>query len=163
MIIDGHWKWELQKLSWTVSVFCKFPVDCNFAEHQLSRAILYSSIILRKVIEEQTEADKYARFPLQTPEILTAEITAVKYPYIEKEDWTIRGKIGASNYSTGETVFIKARDVCNWLIHSYVWGIVHYFDQRGYAGFFVASDRDKEKFVHYISFDEWRKVLTKIN
>lgn len=131
MIIDGHWKWELQKLSWTISVLCKFPVDCNFAEHKLNRAILYSSIILRKVIEEQTEADKYARFSSPKPEILTAEISAVKYPYIEIEDWTIRGRVGTSNYGTGETVLVKAKDVCNWLIHSYVWSIVRCSDRGG--------------------------------
>lgn len=34
-----------------------------------------------------------------------------------------------------------------------------YADQKGFAGFFVSSDRDVEKFVHFVSFDEWQKVI----
>jgi len=45
------------------------------------------------------------------------------------------------------------------LLHSYVWGVAFNEDRKGFAGFLVASDFDKEKFVHYISFDEWRKML----
>ena len=31
--------------------------------------------------------------------------------------------------------------------------------KKGFAGFLVASDFDKEKFVHFVSFDEWQKVI----
>lgn len=40
-----------------------------------------------------------------------------------------------------------------------VWGVAGYADQKGFAGFLVASDFDKEKFVHFVSFDEWQKVI----
>lgn len=42
---------------------------------------------------------------------------------------------------------------------AYVWGVAGYADQKGFAGFLVASDFDKEKFVHFVSFDEWQKVI----
>lgn len=53
----------------------------------------------------------------------------------------------------------KYNDVCNWLVHSYVWSISYSSDQKRFVGFLVASDRFKEKFVHFVSFDEWQKVL----
>ena len=34
-----------------------------------------------------------------------------------------------------------------------------YADQKGFSDFLVASDLDKEKFVHFVSFDEWQKVM----
>ena len=57
MIFDGRWKWELQKLSWAIAVWRRVPAFSGFAEHQLNRAILYSATILRKLIEDETEAE----------------------------------------------------------------------------------------------------------
>jgi len=60
MIFDGRLKWELKKLSWSISVWRRCPSFSDFAEHQLNRAILYSATILRKIIEDETEAEEIA-------------------------------------------------------------------------------------------------------
>lgn len=192
MIFDGRWKWELQKQSWSIFIWSRFPTYSDFVKHQLNRAVLYSATILRKVVEDETEFERYVQRRAseqpnsanlnattvyrwgdeneievekcerpQPPEqkILTVNISATKYPYIEKEDWTIRGKVGPSNYGPGEAAVLSIREVCNWLMHSYVWSITQSSGKRGYAGFLVASDRNKEEFVYFISFDEWQKII----
>lgn len=162
MIFDGRWKWELQKLSWSISVWRRFPSYSDFAEHQLNRAILYSATILRKVIEDETEAEEIAKkatILLPKQETLHTSLSAIKYPYIGEEGWAIRSKLYTSDYGIGQAVTIKAKDICNWLLHSYVRSIVYHSKQSGAKGFLVASDFDKEKCVHYISFEEWQKLL----
>lgn len=163
MIFDGRWKWELKKLSWVISVW-KNASACNkYAEHQLNRAILYSATILRKAIEDETEAENIVnehKLPPIKRNIMHVTVSAIKYPYTDDEGWAFRGKILPSSYGKGQAASLKVKDVCNWLLHSYVWGVAGYPKQKGYAGFLVASDYDKEKFVHYVSFDEWQKVIS---
>ena len=162
MIFDGRWKWELQKLSWSISVWCRLSVFHDFAKHQLNRAVLYSAIILRKVIEDEKETGDIAGkmgVALSKRETVHMVLSAIKFPYIEEGDWTIRGKFGVSNYGTGETVLLTAKEICNQLIHSYVWSIAHQSSNNRFAGFLVASDTAKKKFLYYISFNEWQKIL----
>ena len=90
---------------------------------------------------------------------MSCVISATKYPYTDEDGWAFRGKICVSSYGEGQAASLKVKDVCNWLLHSYVWGVAGYEDQKGFAGFLVASDFDKEKFVHFVSFDEWQKVI----
>jgi len=51
------------------------------------------------------------------------------------------------------------KDVCNWIIHSYVWSLGDLQDERKISGFFVSSDRDKVKYCNYINIDDWAKAL----
>lgn len=162
MIFDGRWKWELKKLSWSISVWRRFPASLDFAEHQLNRSILYSAIIIRKVIEDETEVEIIAKknnSPLPKQKTVHTFLSAVKYPYTGEEGWAMRSKICTLDYGAGQAVSIKAKDVCNWLIHSYVWSLAYHSKRSGVKGFLVASDFDRERFVHFISFDEWQKLL----
>lgn len=60
---------------------------------------------------------------------------------------------------SGTKVELTVKDVCNWLLHSYVWSLAWDSDKKSYAGFFVASDFDREKYVHAIHFTDWQTVL----
>lgn len=129
---------------------------------KLNRAVLYSATVLRKAIEDEIEAEKVAKeqnWTLPECKIMSGVISATKYPYTDEDGWAFRGKICVSSYGEGQAASLKVKDVCNWLLHSYVWGVAGYADQKGFAGFLVASDFDKEKFVHFVSFDEWQKVI----
>ena len=162
MIFDGRWKWELKKLSWAISLWKKVPSYSEYGKHQLNRAVLYSATVLRKAIEDEIEAEKVAKeqnWTLPECKIMSCVISATKYPYTDEDGWAFRGKICVSSYGEGQSASLKVKDVCNWLLHSYVWGVAGYEDQKGFAGFLVASDFDKEKFVHFVSFDEWQKVI----
>lgn len=163
MIFDGYWKWELRKLSFEISIWSQFPAIIGYAEHRLNRAILYSSTILRKIIEDEIEAEAIAKkhsIPLPKQETTHTTLNSLKYPYTGKEGWTLRSRVRTSDYGIGHPTTIKAKDVCNWLIHSYVWSIVYQSKYSKAKGFLVASDYDKEKFIHFISFNEWKKILT---
>lgn len=162
MIFDGRWKWELQKLSWSISVWRRLPVFHGFAEHQLNRAILYSATILRKLIEDETEAEEIASavgISLPKQETTHAILTATKYPYTAEEGWTVRSIFRTGDYGPGNTVSLKSKAVCNWLIHSCIWSLVQTPKGKCYSGFLVASDFDREKHIHFVSFDEWQRLI----
>ena len=162
MVFDGRWKSELKQLSYAISIWRKMTVFGGLAEHRLNRAILYSATILRKIIEDEAEAETIAKdagITLPKQKTVHASLEAIKYPYTGEEGWAIRSKLCASDYGKGQTVCIKVKDVCNWLLHSYVWGVARNEDRKNYAGFLVASDFDKEKFVHFIPFEEWCALL----
>lgn len=162
MIFDGRWKWELKKLSWSISVWCKLSVLEKFAEHQLNCAILYSATILRKIIEDEIEAEEIAKtagYLLPKQETTHAILAAIKYPYIAEEGWSVRGVFRTGNYGPGESVSLKSKDVCNWIIHSCIWRLAQTSEWRGYSGFLVASDFDREKYIYFISFTEWRGLI----
>ncbi|MBR6528353.1 MAG: hypothetical protein IKT45_10500 [Lachnospiraceae bacterium] len=165
MIFDGRWKWELKKLSVAITFWSKLSFCGDMVEHQLNRAVLYSATILRKIVEDEIEAECIAekvKLPLPEQKTVHARLEAIKYPYTGEEGWAVRSKLCASVYGSGEAVRVKVKDVCNWLLHSYVWAVAHEENGKRFAGFLVASDYDKEKFVHYIPFDEWEKVLVSV-
>ena len=162
MVFDGRWKHELKKIFWEMVIWQKIPFYSDFVEHRLNRAVLYSATILRKIIEDEAEIEMDAKktgISFKKSKIVHATLTAIKCPYVGKEGWTIRGKVFASDYGKGQEVSLNIKDVCNWLLHSYVWGLAYESDLRACAGYYVASDFDKEKFIHYISFDEWCALL----
>lgn len=162
MIFDSKWESELKHLSWEISFWCRLSILGSFAEHQLNRAVLYSATILRKIIEDETEAEAIAKevnMPLPKLKTVHYSLEAIRYQYTGEEGWTIRSKLCASDYGKGQDVHVSAKNVCNWLLHSYVWGVAHTSDEKNFAGFLVASDFDKEKFVHYVSFKEWQKLI----
>lgn len=142
--------------------------DFNYINHSfllIWSEFSYPSPILRKIIEDETEAEAIAKeAKLSLPKLTTVHSTlvAIRYPYTGEEGWAIRSKLCASDYGKGQDVCVCAKDVCNWLLHSYVWGVAHNSERKSYAGFLVASDFDKEKYVHYISFEEWQKFIVNV-
>lgn len=163
MIFDGKWKKELKHLSFEITVFQRLSILGDFAEHRLNRAVLYSATILRKIAEDENEAEAIAKkmnVHLPKQKTIYAPMKAIRYPYTGQEGWAVRSKLCVSDYGNGQDVCVKPKDVCNWLLHSYVWGIAHNSNEKCFAGFLVASDFDKEKFVYFISFEEWRKIIS---
>ena len=167
MVFDGHWKWEVQKLTWELSVWRKLFFPSEYAEHRLNRAILYSATILRKIIEDETEAVAILKkngakppHPMLPHKLLVeTKLPAIRYPYTGQEGWSLRSKLCPEDYGSGTKVELTVKDVCNWLLHSYVWNLAWDSDKKSYAGFFVASDFDREKYVHAIHFSDWQTVL----
>ena len=161
MIFDGQWKRELKKLSREISFWRKMPFWDHIAVHRLNRAILYSAIVLRKIMEEEAEAKRTIsknELPEVSFELLHAKIAATQYPYIADKDWTVRGIFRAGDYGKGEWVSLDAQLMCHWLIHSCIWSLAH-DDSKRYSGFLIASDRKRETHVHYVTFDEWLKLI----
>ena len=161
MIFDGQWKRELRKLSREITFWRKMTMSSNVVEHRLNRAILYSAIILRKVMEDEKETEEIAaknELPEVSFELLHTKIAATQYPYIADKDWTVRGIFRAGDYGKGELVSLDAQLMCHWLIHSCIWSLAH-DNSKKYSGFLVASDRKRETYVHYVTFDEWLRLI----
>ena len=161
MIFDGQWKRELRNLSREITFWRKMTMFSHIAEHRLNRAILYSAIILRKIIEEERDAEGINAengLPETSLKVLYAKISAMQYPYIAEEGWTAWGTFCASDYSKGESVSLDAQLMCHWLIHSCIWSLAH-DDSKRYSGFLVASDRQRETHVHCVTFDEWLQLI----
>ena len=162
MIFDGHWKREVKVLSREISLWRRLLFPSDYAKHRLNRAILYSAAILRKIIEDEWEAEKLFRKRGETiPHklLLNAKLPAIRYPHIDEEKVFYRGKLFHTDYGEGERVELTVQEVCNNLIHSYVWSLAWESNKKSYAGFFVASDRSKESCVYAIHFSDWQKIL----
>lgn len=161
MVFDGYWKRELKKQLKTILRWRLLGLFYDYSKHQLTRALLYSATIIRKVIEEEIEVNVITKELKNPPELCTIDfsISATKYLFVGKNGTTIRGKMFPEDYGKGQQVELKAKDVCNWLLHSYVWGIAQHQTKEQHIGFMIASDFDKEKFLHYISFDEWIRLI----
>ena len=192
MIFDGQWKRELKKLSREISFWRKMTMLRHIAEHRLNRAILYSAIILRKIVEEEKEAkeiDTALRENAMSKEKLEAffhkqsmseelvqafveantqppsfamfhcKIEIMEFPYKSKDDLTIRGSLSVDDYGAGKKTTLELNKVCNQLVHSYVWTLVHDHTEKGYSGFLVSSDKFRGKFVCFVSFDEWQRAI----
>ena len=162
MIFDGHWKREVKVLSREISLWRRLLFPSDYAAHRLNRAILYSAAILRKIIEDEREAEKLFRKRGETiPHklLLNAKLPAIRYPYTAEDGWPIRGSLFPEDYGEGERVELSVQEVCNQLIHSYVWSLAWESNKKSYAGFFVASDRSKETHVHAIHFSDWQEIL----
>ena len=83
----------------------------------------------------------------------------IRCPHIAEEDWAGRGRFCSSDYGPGHPEPLNAQIVCNGLIHSYKWSLVQEEDGQSYSGFLVSSDHNKEKHVHFVSFDEWQRLI----
>ena len=165
MILDGGWKQELRKLSREITFWRKMTFCEHIAEHRLDCAILYSSIVLRKIIEEEYEVAKDTRAKTLLPVTLKlpcAKVKVVQFAYVAEKAQTVRGRILADDYTKGEHITIELSKMCNQLIHSYIWSLTT--SNKGfYDGFIVSSDKFREDYAYYVSFDEWLKVLKVAN
>ena len=160
MIFDGQWKRELRKLSREITFWHKMTMFSHIAEHRLNRAILYSVIILRKVMEAEKEAEDIIaknELPKMSFELLHAKIATTQHPYMAEKGWTVRGNFRADDYGRGEPISLDAQLMCHWLIHSCIWSLVR--NDKRYSGFAVASDRKRETHIHYVMFDEWLQLI----
>ena len=110
-------------------------------------------------LEEPTDVD--FKKPLDPPElaILDSVVTLVKYPFIGDESFILNKPILEDyDQSRKEIVKIPLREVCNQIIHSYVWGTITRNGKEVY-GILMVSDRKKKEFIYLLELKEWMNVL----
>ena len=167
MILDGYWKSEL----WLCAIklrFWSFLLHSGegFVAHQINKNVLHSAVIARKIYEDdihyKKEADRYnkRRADDQLPEIhlpemplLTYKIAVTEFPFVGDKDFIIE-RIIPDNYSTGSINSYLAKDICNYVIHAFVWCVTKYSNSRE-AVFCVASDKNKEEKLIAVKISEW--------
>ena len=165
MILDGYWKLELKKSIDMLRFWRKVAgmLHTDFTDHQVNRQILYSAVIVRKIIEDEKWAKDIAKdstLPMPVLAILHSEIKVIEYPYVGDKDF-VGFRPWADNYDVdGRTAgALPLEHACNSIIHSYVWSLVRYEKKKDIAAFVMASDRYKAKCMYLIMLDDWLNKL----
>lgn len=169
MILDGYWKSELRKSVVALRFWRRVAgaVHTGFASHQVNRWILYSAVVVRKIIEDEKWAkneweswippDPSIPVPPMPPfAILHSKMNVIAYPYVGDKDF-VGFYPWADNYNADgrKTEELALEHVCNSIIHSYVWSLSHCKKKREVTAFLTASDRYKAQCVYVIKLDDW--------
>lgn len=165
MILDGYWKQELNAsigmLKFWKQVSTVF--DTDYVQHKANKHILLMAIAARKMVDDELWAKKEIEHSsLSMPELplIDYKVTITEYPFTGDEDWIIPGRITADDYGQASGVKeILLNKLCSQIIHSFVWGVAGTTGEKGFTGFLVASDREKEKLVYYVTIDDWNTAM----
>lgn len=138
----------------------------EFAEHKINQGTLYSAAIIRKIVEDEKDAEtefiSYA-LPMAPLEILKIKVPVTVYCHIDKGKFFANSKMFLQDYDIkhAEEIEITLRDTCNQIIHSYVWNIIYQGMNKIY-GVAVASDRAKEKDLFLLRINDWIHVIQEV-
>ncbi len=163
MFPEGRWDLDIKKLIRSMKRSQKlWKYFYDYAEHCLDRDILFSAIIVRKLVEDESIAEKeiaaiqkkYPNFPKAPLESLGITIPVLHFEFVGEEP--IVQRVCADDYKNAQPEERKIKDICNWIIHSYVWRVT-----ADGKGFIVASDYDKSKLAYYVSLDDYITALEK--
>lgn len=163
MFLDPYWQKELyrHRVKLQFWMHTNGRLLRNLCEHSISREVLYSATIIRKLIENEKEVKAISRKnqwhepPLQ---ILHYRVPVLKYPFIGDEEWVYYNMaVEDYDYEKVEGIKLDLGTLCNKIIHSYIWTIVY---SRGKVyGIAVASDKDKVKELYMLILWDWIEVL----
>ena len=165
MILDGYWKNELIKLIKQLKKWQnRSRLFHDYSEHQVSKAVLYSAVIIRKIFEDEKGIEKdikHSQFMMPEFKILKYKLEVVESPFSGDKDFVIH-RIIPENYdsSKAKTQLIALNDICNQIIHCYVWSVYYssIADDK-IRGVIFASDYAKETKSYALSLEEWIKAV----
>lgn len=153
MIYESYpWKQDLRRrknLLIRYNTAEQFEKDDDKAYTVIEKAIFYSAFIIRKLHEcdkLSTEADSRKLHISKYP----AKREFNKIHHSLKED--------SHRWEQGIHIDVPARDVCNWLIHSFIFEIL--FDEFGKVeSFAVSSDFDRNEWLYIIDLSDWIEYM----
>ena len=167
MLLDGYWKSELKHIEKRLSFWSRysylFPQE--YVEHKINCGLLYSAAIIRKIAEDEKDAEKkITGLQVQAPPFPILKITVPVrcYRHIDEEKLFANSVVFLEDYdmSRVEDKNISLFQVCNQIIHSYAWAIV-YQRSRHIYGVLIASDRFKDDGIYLLTISDWRRVVRK--
>lgn len=168
MLLDGYWKNELSGIKRHLSIWCRCSFFClqNNAEHSINQGLLYSSVIIRKIIEDEKDAEKtLGKHQMPTPElsVLKISVPVTRYQHIDEDKFFANSRVFLGDYDlqNGQTDSMLLAEVCNQIIHSYAWAIVRRGKSRIH-GVLVASDREKEKDIIMLAISDWIRAIQEV-
>lgn len=143
------WKQELYKYRKLLDKCSRQKRITEKAYTQIEKSIFFSAFIIRKLIDCATkvsdEVDKYS-FHLKAVKPLRNIDRMHRWAEFNDYDWD-------NHYS----LTALGKDICNWLIHSYVFFIEH--DEQNKRYFCVCSDFDRNKFLYKVDIDDWLQYI----
>lgn len=168
MILDGYWKSELLRIKNRLDFWSNagYALPEDFVEHNINRCLLYSAVIIRKIAEDEKDAESIIKKtqPWQPDlSINKISIPVKRYVHTDEEKLFLNSRVILSDYDAKrpQNDFLPVFQACNQIIHSYAWGIVYQSKKRIY-GVLVASDREKEKDVFLLTISDWIDVIHKV-
>jgi len=149
MIYDSYpWKKDLLRRKQLILKYNTqehFEKDEKAAYTVLEKAVFYSAFIIRKLIDCEMLSDEADIYSLKV-KIYKPKQQVYRYIIADEE---------SHNLDHFQKKTVKGKDVCNWLIHSYIFNFVWNENTQISEGFFVASDFDRNKLLYYVGINDW--------
>lgn len=153
MVYESYpWKQELlrqKKLIIKYNTHQEWLKSNDRAYTMVEKGIFYSAFIIRKLVDcngkMSDAADNYT-FKVQEIRPLK-EINSIRR-------WT---DSDTHEWEKEETLMVLGRDICNWLIHSYIFFTVE--NDKPFSCFCVSSDFDRNKYLYMVSLNDWLEYM----
>ncbi len=168
MLLDGYWKRDLIKFMRQLIFWSRRggSIMQKYAEHRINRYLLFSAAIIRKIVEDEEDAKKIIKkHQMHMPPLLVLKINipVTRYQHMDEDKFFVNSRVFLDDYDlkNGRADTIPLMQVCNQIIHSYTWAVVHY-GKRRIHGVLVASDREKEKDIILLTVSDWIRSIQKV-
>ena len=154
MVFESYpWKQDLLRRKRLITKY-------NSAEHfskndeatytVIEKGIFYSAFIIRKLIDCVSKmSDEAVNYTLKVWELKPLRNIDLMHRWPEESSY---------DWENERIITVHGKNVCNWLIHSYVFFLIHGEDGR-VEGFSVSSDFDRNKSLYRISLEDWLKYM----
>lgn len=150
MVYDSYpWKQDLQRrrrLILKYNTAERFDQNYDSAYTIIEKGIFYSAFIIRKLLDcggkLSDEADLYVIRAKSIKPLVHIDLMQ-RWPEEDSHDW-----------ENEKNVTVAGKDVCNWLIHSYLF-FVEQEEGEPIISFCVSSDYDRNKTLYKISMKDW--------
>lgn len=153
MVYESYpWKQELLRQKKSIKKYNTYEEWLKSDDRtytMVERGVFYSAFIIRKLIDckgkMSDDADNY-----------TLKVRAIK-PLKEINSITRWPDCDTHEWEKEVTLTVFGRDICNWLIHSFVFFTVE--NDTPFSYFCVSSDYDRNKYLYMISMKDWLKYM----
>lgn len=150
MIYESYpWKQDLQRRKRTILKYNtaeRFDQNDDSTYTIIEKSIFYLAFIIRKLLDcggkLSDEADRY---------VIRAK--SIK-PFVHIDLMQRWSEEDSHDWEHENSVTVLGKDVCNWLIHSYLF-FVEQEENGPIINFCVSSDYDRNKILYRISLQDW--------
>lgn len=168
MLLDGYWKNDLRRIKRSLRFWSKnrISIFSDYAEHKVNQGLLYSAVIIRKIVEDERDVKKVvekSKLPFSPPfPVIKISVPIQKYTHVDENKFFMNSKVFLQDYNleNAENIELPLADVCNQIIHSYSWSVV-YWNSKFIYEVLMASDLFKEKGIYALTIQNWIEVIQK--
>lgn len=167
MILDGYWKLDLLRFKHKLRFWSWIgSTHEGFAEHKVNQCLLYSAAVIRKIVEDERDADnsiRKAKMTLPPLPLLKTTVPIKRYRHTGEDKMFANSKVFLNDYDlcNEQSDSLPLAQICNQIIHSYSWAIIHEGKRRIY-GVLLASDKEKEKDIFLLSIADWAAAIQEV-
>ena len=126
----------------------------NFEEtyNHMEKHIFLSAFIIRKLVESKKLTDAVDNYEKQIIGFAPLkEITRLnRFEIFENY-----------NLEDSKLYTVKFKNICNWLIHSYVCQL-NFDDSDRVIGFYISSDYDRNKIMYNVQLEDWLDYINRV-